>query len=84
MSKWTDFSIDERKTMIQAVSQTKRIDEASAEKDWWVTAVLYALFHTSISELHKKAESAKLSAGNVRQYINLWIELFTLWPFVSI
>ena len=50
MSKWIDFSIDERKAMIQAVCQTKQIDEAAAEKDWWVTAVLYALFHTNSSE----------------------------------
>ena len=33
MSKWIDFSIDERRAMIQAVSQAKQIDEASAEKD---------------------------------------------------
>ena len=50
MSKWIDFTIDERKAMIQAVSEGKQIDEASAEKDWWVTAVLYAIFHTSIGE----------------------------------
>jgi hypothetical protein len=50
MSKWIDFTIDERKAMIQAVSEEKQIDEASAEKDWWVTAVLYAIFHTSIGE----------------------------------
>ena len=50
MSKWIDFSIDERRAMIQAVSQAKLIDEASAEKDWWVTAVLYAMFHTSSTD----------------------------------
>lgn len=50
MSKWIDFTIDERKAMIQAVSEEKQIDEASAEKDWWVTAVLYAIFHTSIGD----------------------------------
>lgn len=32
MSKWIDFTIDERKAMIQAVSEEKQIDEASAEK----------------------------------------------------
>lgn len=36
MSKWIDFSIDERKAMVQAVSESKQIDEASAEKDWWL------------------------------------------------
>jgi len=25
--------------------KARQIDEAAAEKDWWVTAVLYALFH---------------------------------------
>jgi hypothetical protein len=50
MSKWIDFSLDERKAMIQGVVEARQIDEAAAEKDWWVTAVLYALFHTSVSE----------------------------------
>lgn len=50
MSKWIDFSLEERKAMIQGVVEARQIDEAAAEKDWWVTAVLYALFHTSISE----------------------------------
>lgn len=48
MSKWIDYTIEERKTMVQTVSELKQIDEASVEKDWWVTAVLYAVFHTSI------------------------------------
>ena len=50
MSKWIDFSIDERKAMIQGVVEAKNIDEAAAEKDWWVTAILYALFHTKASQ----------------------------------
>ena len=33
MSKWIDFSIDERKAMIQGVVEAKNIDEAAAEKD---------------------------------------------------
>ena len=48
MSKWIDFSKDDRLTMIQGVVAAKGIDEAAAEKDWWVTAVLYAVFHTSV------------------------------------
>lgn len=47
MSKWIDFSLEERKAMIQGVVEARQIDEAAAEKDWWVTAVLYALFHTA-------------------------------------
>ena len=50
MSKWIDFSLDERKAMIQGVVEARQIDEAAAKKDWWVTAVLYALFHSSVSE----------------------------------
>ena len=50
MSKWLDFSIDERKAMMQGVVAAKHIDEAAAEKDWWVTAILYALFHTEVAE----------------------------------
>jgi len=63
MSKWIDFSIDERRAMIQAVSQAKQIDEASAEKDWWVTAVLYAMFHTSISKYLLFKGGTSLSKG---------------------
>ena len=50
MAKWIDYSIDERKALIAKVAQAKNIDDAAAEKDWWVTAVLYAVFHTSIAE----------------------------------
>ncbi len=50
MSKWIDFSIDERKAMIQGVVEAKNINEAAAEKDWWVTAILYALFQTKAAD----------------------------------
>lgn len=63
MSKWIDFNIDERKAMIQTVSEAKQIDEASAEKDWWVTAVLYAMFHTSISDYLLFKGGTSLSKG---------------------
>lgn len=63
MSKWIDFSIDERKAMIQGVAETWQIDEAAAEKDWWVTAVLYALFHTSVSEYLLFKGGTSLSKG---------------------
>ena len=46
MSKWIEFSTDERKAMIQGVVNAMHIDEAAAEKDWWVTAVLFAVFKT--------------------------------------
>mgnify|MGYP004444772343 len=37
MSRWIDFSIAERKAMIQRVVESRNIDEMAAEKDWWVT-----------------------------------------------
>lgn len=48
MAKWIDFPQDERRALIDNVVKEKNIDETAAEKDWWVTAVLFALFKTSI------------------------------------
>lgn len=63
MSKWIDFSIDERKAMIQGVVEAKNIDEAAAEKDWWVTAILYALFRTKVAEYLLFKGGTSLSKG---------------------
>lgn len=63
MAKWTDFTTDERRVMIQAVSEAMKIDEVSAEKDWWVTATLYAVFHTSLSEYLLFKGGTSLSKG---------------------
>lgn len=63
MSKWIDFSLEERKAMLQGVVEARQIDEAAAEKDWWVTAVLYALFHTSVSEYLLFKGGTSLSKG---------------------
>lgn len=63
MSKWIDFSIDERRAMIQGVVDSMHIDEAAAEKDWWVTAVLYALFRTSPAEYLLFKGGTSLSKG---------------------
>ena len=63
MSKWIDFSPEERKAMIQGVAEARQIDEAAAEKDWWVTAVLYALFHTSVAEYLLFKGGTSLSKG---------------------
>lgn len=49
--------------MIQRVVSDRNIDEMSAEKDWWVTAVLYALFHTSVSEYLLFKGGTSLSKG---------------------
>lgn len=63
MSKWIDYSIDERKAMIQGIVDTMHIDEAAAEKDWWVTAVLYALFHTKAGDYLLFKGGTSLSKG---------------------
>ena len=63
MSKWIDFSIDERKAMIQGVANAMHIDEPAAEKDGWVTAVLYALFGTEVSEYLLFKGGTSLSKG---------------------
>lgn len=63
MSKWIDFSEDERKAMIQGVVAAKNIDEAAAEKDWWVTAILYALFRTKVADYLLFKGGTSLSKG---------------------
>ena len=49
MSKWIDYTEEERKAMIQGVVDTMPMDESAVEKDWWVTAVLYAIFNTKVA-----------------------------------
>lgn len=63
MSKWIDYSKDERIAIIQGVVAAKNIDEAAAEKDWWVTAILYALFHTNVAEYLLFKGGTSLSKG---------------------
>ena len=50
MAKWIDYSVDGRGALIAKVAKFKNIDQTAAEKDWWVTAVLYAVFHTSAAD----------------------------------
>ena len=48
MSKWIDLNLAERKAILQSVEDKEKLQQAAAiEKDWWVTAVLKALFQTS-------------------------------------
>ncbi len=63
MAKWLDYSEDERNALIAKVAKAKNIDDAAAEKDWWVTAVLYAVFHTSIAEFSLFKGGTSLSKG---------------------
>lgn len=63
MNRWIDYSIEERKVMIQNVANSCNIDESAAEKDWWVTAILYAIFNTSISNYLLFKGGTSLSKG---------------------
>ena len=75
MSKWIDFSIDERKAMIQGVVEAKNIDEAAAEKDWWVTAILYALFHTKICRVPAAPATPKSTSSEKKLKIIFSVNL---------
>ncbi len=44
MSKWIDADWADRQIMIRRVSHEKNFADAAAEKDWWVTMCLKALF----------------------------------------
>ena len=63
MAKWIDYSLDERRALIAKVARAKNIDDAAAEKDWWVTAVLYSVFHTSIADYSLFKGGTSLSKG---------------------
>lgn len=63
MAKWIDYDVDERMALVSNVSSVKNIDPASAEKDWWVTAVLYAIFHSSIADFALFKGGTSLSKG---------------------
>ena len=47
MSRWIDLSEQERIAAVQSTASDRTIEERAVEKDWWVTAVLKALFDTS-------------------------------------
>ena len=63
MAKWIDYSVDERGALIAKVAKAKNIDQTAAEKDWWVTAVLYAVFHTSAADYLLFKGGTSLSKG---------------------
>ena len=48
--KYTDLSADEHREVIQRVQAENRLQLQIIEKDWWVTAVLRALFSLPYSE----------------------------------
>ena len=63
MSRWIDNSEADRLYMVNHVSDLKNIDQESVEKDWWVSAVLKALFELSISKYMFFKGGTSLSKG---------------------
>ena len=49
MTLWQNLDMSERIAAAQATAANKNIEDRAVEKDWWVTAVLKALFSTSCS-----------------------------------
>jgi len=64
MSKWIDLDLAERRVVLQSVEDKEKLQQAAAiEKDWWVTAVLKALFQTSCKNALSFKGGTSLSKG---------------------
>ncbi|MCI7358087.1 MAG: hypothetical protein MSK40_10365 [Parabacteroides sp.] len=64
MTLWQKLDMSERIAAVQTTAASKNIEDRSVEKDWWVTAVLKALFTTSCSDyLLLKAERPSARDG---------------------
>ena len=61
--KWLDLSINERQGALDTIAKQLEIDTPSVEKDWWVTAVLRALFQTSFAPYLLFKGGTSLSKG---------------------
>ena len=64
MSKWVDFDVAERRAILRKVEEGEHMKLAAAiEKDWWVTAVLKALFQCSCKDALSFKGGTSLSKG---------------------
>ena len=64
MSKWIDLDLAERRVILQSVEDKEKLQQVAAiEKDWWVTAVLKALFQTSCKYALSFKGGTSLSKG---------------------
>ncbi|MGE4414755.1 MAG: nucleotidyl transferase AbiEii/AbiGii toxin family protein [Bacteroidales bacterium] len=63
MSNWLEIEIGERRSSLSTISNDTGMDESSIEKDWWVTAVLKALFQSSCSAAINFKGGTSLSKG---------------------
>jgi hypothetical protein len=60
---WQNLSIEEKMASAQAVAHDRKIDERAVEKDWWVTAVLKALYNTECAPWLNFKGGTSLSKG---------------------
>ena len=64
MSKWLDLTRSERLAILTAVEKAENLQQESAvEKDWWVTAVIKALFKTPCAASLSFKGGTSLSKG---------------------
>lgn len=63
MSNWQDLTLEERMVILQQVAKTEKIPQSAIEKDWWVTAVLKAIFQTEAAPKMLFKGGTSLSKG---------------------
>ena len=63
MSIWKNLTASERLAAIQTTAAGKNIEDRAVEKDWWVTAVLKALFNTSCRDYPLFKGGTSISKG---------------------
>lgn len=60
---WINLSLEEKMASVQATAASRNIDERAVEKDWWVTAVLKALYNTECAAWLNFKGGTSLSKG---------------------
>lgn len=60
---WIDLSPEEKIASVQTTAASRNIDERAVEKDWWVTAVLKAMYNTECAPWLNFKGGTSLSKG---------------------
>lgn len=63
MSLWQQLMSGERLVILQDVAKNEKIPQTAVEKDWWVTAVLKAVFQTEAAPQMLFKGGTSLSKG---------------------
>lgn len=63
MNRWLDKAFADRLYMVNSVADNLKIEPASVEKDWWVTAILKVLFSLTPSQYMYFKGGTSLSKG---------------------